>query len=117
MIVTLIGKMGNAGTDQVRHELHERCNKYMLVEQFEWARDEQCKDQAPHVDKDGIAHIQKMPTIHLHGSKEEIGKWLIQGPFKNPVTRWHYVGQNGDYWITGLADCLEFVRGADWRSA
>lgn len=114
MIVTLYGKSSNKYTQQVREELEDAWPDYKFLEQFDWARDEQCRDQACHIREDGVARIQKMPTIRLEG---ELSKWLVSGDFVNPITRWHYVGQGDEYWIVGLEDCLEFVRGAKWPTA
>jgi len=114
VIVTLYGKRGNVGTDQIEGELRRDCNRYQVIEEFEWARDEECNTLAPHIDpKTQKAFIQKMPTIHLHGDKETIAKWLLEA-FENPIMKWHYVGQDGDFWITGFEECQKFVRGAKW---
>lgn len=118
MYVTLYGKKGNVGTDQVFEELGKVCNRYMLVEQFEWAKDpETNKTQACHIGKDDVARIQKMPTIRLVGDKNDVATWLLKGKFKqqNTVTTWHYLGQEDEFWIVGLDDCLDFVQGAAWR--
>lgn len=116
MIITLYGKEGNRWTDMARDELDRLKVNYGFAQTFDWARDENCKTQACHIPKDGPARIQKMPTIHLEGDKNEIAVWLLKGEFKqqNPVTMWHYLGQEDEYWIVGLEDCLDFIRGAAW---
>lgn len=143
MIITLYGKDGNHWTDMVRQALKEvgfsedavmrdhgdvvsielwepGSLSYSFIEKFEWARDPKtCKDQACHIGKDGVARVQKMPTIHLEGDFNKIGEWLMKGKFTRsyPVTSWHYLAQENEFWIVGVEDCLDFVRGASWPSA
>mgnify|MGYP001105941156 CR=1 FL=1 len=117
MIVTLYGKKGNEWTQHALRALIEKNVPFTFNDEFDWARDENCKTQACHIPKDGgPARIQKMPTIHLEGEVNELAKWLNEGKFEqqNPVTMWHYVGQGDEFWIVGLEDCLDFVRGAAW---
>jgi hypothetical protein len=116
MIVTLYGKRGNKWTQRVLRALIEKNVPYTFDDEFDWARDENCKTLACHINEDGLALIQKMPTIHLEGDMNEIAHWLLRGDFKqqNPVTMWHYIGQQDEYWIVGLDDCIDFVQGAAW---
>lgn len=116
MKVTLYGKPGNVWTQQVLRELIGHNVSYTFSDEFDWARDENCKTLACHIRKDGLALIQKMPTIHLEGDKNDVATWLLKGEFKqqNPVTVWHYLGQENEYWVVGLEDCLDFVGGAAW---
>lgn len=116
MTVTLYGKRGNEWTQRVLRAFIEKNVPFTFNDEFDWARDENCKTQACHIGKDGIACVQKMPTIHLEGDKDTIAHWLLKS-FENPVTKWHYIGQQDEYWIVGLDDCLDFIGGAQWPIA
>lgn len=114
MIITLYGKKYNEWTKRVQGELDDRWAIYQLVQTFGWSRDANCVWHACHIDENGEAKIRSMPTIHIVGSQD----WVAQGEYSvDPTLVWHYLGQGDEFWLSGMGDCLDFIRGAKWETA
>ena len=109
--IRVFGRRKNVWVDLVCEELDARKIGYDFSSEFDWARDAECNALEHHFDEEReLTLIQKMPTILLEGVAAH---WMIESGLIDPVTRW-YGHRSGQYWITGVNDCLEFIRGANW---
>ena len=110
--IQVFGRQDNKWVNMVCEELDARGAHYDVCSEFSWARDAGCNTLNPHF-HEGRALIQKMPTIHLKSGEVDVAQWLRDSKLKYPLSRWN-IGQTEEFWITGVEDCLEFIRGVEW---